>query len=82
MDIKMDDLQVMYSGREVSKHGFRVFIYAKDGKKKLVNSWDEFMTYVKSGEWFSSIEEIMAHEQLDKKAIEPESNKRGRKKAS
>jgi len=79
-----DESHVMYNGREMSKQGFRVFVYAKNGRQKLVNSWDEFKSHIEHGEWFSSIEEIMAQEQLDmeESLVESESKKRGRKKAS
>lgn len=49
---------VKYLNRDVPKEGFRVYIYGRDGKQMLVNSWDEFKLHVFSGEWFASKEEV------------------------
>jgi len=46
--------QFMYLGRWVSRKNFRVMVYGKDEKQKLVNSFDEFNTALESGEWFAS----------------------------
>jgi FKBP-type peptidyl-prolyl cis-trans isomerase 2 len=58
---------VTYQDREVSKEGFRVFIYAKDGKQKLVNSWDEFIRNINTGEWFSTKVEAQYAKQEEEK---------------
>jgi hypothetical protein len=50
----MDEGYVTYQNRAVPKEGFRAFIYAKNGSRMLVNSWDEFIKYVNSNEWFST----------------------------
>ena len=51
--------QVIYNGRAVDKDGFRTFIYAADGKKKLVNSWDEFQENIGTGIWFITKQELI-----------------------
>lgn len=48
---------VKYCNRLVAKDGFRTWVYSKDSKK-LAGSWDEYMTLVGSGLWFSSKDEI------------------------
>lgn len=83
----MDEVLVEYNGRAVPKHGFRVFIYGKEGQSKLVNSWEEFMAHMNTKEWFSSPEEMQAHQELESFQKESEikteeSKPRGRKKAS
>jgi hypothetical protein len=50
---------VKYLGRDVTKRGFRVFMHGRDGKKMLVNSWDEYEVYLASGEWFSQVADIL-----------------------
>lgn len=44
---------VKYLGRMVPKDGFRVFVYAVDGAKKLMNSYEEFERHLETGLWFS-----------------------------
>jgi hypothetical protein len=84
----MDDSEGMYLGRMVPKEGFRVFIYGKDDKKKVVNSWDEFVNHMATGEWFSSPEELQATlelEEFDKPNVvhmDVEDKQLNRKKAS
>ncbi len=46
--------QVMYLGRYVPKEGFRAFIYHADGKKKCVESWNDYQKHIESGCWFST----------------------------
>ena len=48
--------QFMYLGRWVSRKNFRAFVYSKDDKQKLVNSYNEFDEALQSGEWFASKE--------------------------
>lgn len=50
----MENGNVTYQNRSVPRNGFRVFIYAKNGDKKLVNSWEEFKRCIDSNEWFST----------------------------
>lgn len=50
----MENGYVTYQNREVPKAGFRVYVYAKNGDNKLVNSWDEFKKLIDSNDWFST----------------------------
>jgi len=50
--------QFYYQGRWVSKNNFRAFIYGKEDQQKLVNSYDEFIKEIESGEWFASKDEV------------------------
>jgi hypothetical protein len=50
----MEDGYVTYQNRAVPKAGFRVYIYAKSGDKKLVNSWEEFKRFIDTKDWFST----------------------------
>jgi hypothetical protein len=50
----MDGENALYLGKIVDKKHFRVFVYASDGKTRLVNSWDEFESLMKTGLWFAS----------------------------
>ncbi len=75
----MDDSEGTYLGRTVQKEGFRVFVYAKNDKRKLVNSWDEFIRHVETGEWFSSPEELQATEELDEFEEVKHAGKKARK---
>lgn len=43
----------VYKGRVIPKEHFRVYIYAVDGEKKLVESWDEFEAHIGTGIWFA-----------------------------
>ncbi len=54
----MDGMVANYLGRIVSKENFRVFIYSSDGAKKLVNSWDEYQSYIETGLWFATPEDV------------------------
>lgn len=56
----MDGVPAIYLGRIVSKQHFRTFIYASDGSKKLVESWDEYEKHMESGVWFSTKEDAKA----------------------
>lgn len=57
---KMQDSTVIYQNRAVPRYGFRVFIYNSDGDKKLVNSYDEYERYIKTGDWYP--EQLAARE--------------------
>ncbi len=54
----MEGSSVLYQGRPIAKEGFRAFIYGAQGRKKLVNSWDEFESHIASGVWFSTKDEV------------------------
>lgn len=59
-DGNMEGKPAMYLGRIVSKENFRAFIYAPDGRQRLVESWDEFEGSMQSGLWFASAREAQA----------------------
>jgi len=48
--------QFNYLGRWVDKHNFRAFVYDKDGKEKLANTYEDFQILTTSGIWFASKE--------------------------
>jgi hypothetical protein len=52
--------QILYLGRYVEYHGFRVFVYAKDGTQKLCKGYEEYQSLVSSGQWFSTKEDAEA----------------------
>jgi hypothetical protein len=60
----------------VPKAGFRVFIYNKDGKEKLVNTWTQFEDHMQTGFWYASKEEIQKLEELDE--MDDKVKKKGR----
>lgn len=47
---------VLYLSRMIPKEGFRAYIYNSNNDKKLVNSWDEFQSQLKTGLWFDTIQ--------------------------
>lgn len=49
---------VEYQGRMVKRHPFRAFIYSLDGKRKLVESYEDFQNALGSGLWFESLDAI------------------------
>lgn len=53
----MEGTPAIYLGKLVPKENFRVFIYAHDGSRRLVESWDEFESSMQSGLWFASASE-------------------------
>ena len=53
----MEGTPAIYLGRIVSKKYFRTFVYAPDGSKKLVESWDDYEKHMESGLWFSTKED-------------------------
>ncbi len=63
----MEGNPALYLGRIVSKENFRAFIYSPDGSKKLVNSWVDFENHMKTGIWFSSLEDIKCIKESKKK---------------
>lgn len=46
----MEEQQVLYMDRWVSREHFRTFVYNKDGRK-LVKSYDEYCKAISSGMW-------------------------------
>lgn len=44
----------IYLGRLIPKENFRAFIYAPNGNKRLVESWDEFEANMQTGLWFAT----------------------------
>jgi hypothetical protein len=63
--------QVDYLGKLVSRDHFRVFIY-KGNDKKLVNSYDEYVGNISTGEWFSTIHEAESKIQANVVSMEKE----------
>lgn len=59
-DETMKGTPAIYLGRIVPKENFRAFIYAMDGSKRLVESWDEFEANMQSGLWFATAEDAKA----------------------
>ena len=55
---KQVDAQVNYLGRWVSRDNFRVFVYGKEGQKKVVENYDEYEKAILSREWFAHIDDI------------------------
>lgn len=53
----MKGTPAIYLGQIVDKTHFRTFIYAPDGAKRLVESWDEFEECMQSGLWFATVDD-------------------------
>ncbi len=49
----MEGIPAIYKGKIIPKEGFRTYIYAPDGAKKLVNSWGAYEHHMQTGLWFS-----------------------------
>ena len=90
----MNDAQVLYQGRWVSKEHFAAFVYSKEGQK-LAKSYEEYSQLISSGLWkstiaeteepkFEPIEQIEVKEEATQEPIKEEDNiveikaKRGR----
>ena len=72
MSEQEDENNVIYLGRKVSKDNFRVFIYGKEGEKKLVNSWIEYEAYCLTGKWFPTIDDAQNYKnKANESKIEP-----------
>lgn len=54
----MEGTPAIYLGKIVSKKNFRAYIYAPNGDRRLVESWEEFEANMQSGVWFASIEDV------------------------
>ncbi len=70
----MKGVPAIYLGQIVDKQHFRTFVYAMNGDKKLVESWDEYEQHMESGLWFSTQEDA-------KNRVPVEKPKRTRAKA-
>ena len=66
----LQEPMVNYQGRMVPKNNFRVFIYEVNGKKRVVNSFEEYEAYLNTGKWFS-----MQSEAIDVKKLQDEKEK-------
>lgn len=53
----MTDALVSYQGRNVTRDGFRVFVFGLDGANKLVNSYEEYEKSLENG-WYSTEQEV------------------------
>jgi hypothetical protein len=53
----MQDETVLYMGRKVPKHGFRAFLFSKDGKRMIAESYEEFEARIQTGYWFDKAHE-------------------------
>ena len=51
--------QVLYLGRYVDYHTFRVFVYAPDGSEMLATNYEHYRKLVGSGNYFSTKEEAL-----------------------
>lgn len=70
---------VKYCHRMVAKDGFRTWVYSKDSKK-LASSWDDYVSLVESGLWFSSKDDIPAPvEHVSRETSKPKPKPRKRK---
>jgi hypothetical protein len=88
----MEDSQVLYQSRWVSRTHFCAFVYNNEGQK-LAKSYDEFSSLIASGLWRANKEKIIIEiqnpiikdENLNKEELTEENNivaikpKRGRK---
>lgn len=61
------DGTVIYNGNSVKEEHFRAFIFKADGDVKLVNSWEEYKTYMSTGVWYSNKLEVVVKDQKPKK---------------
>lgn len=63
---------VPYLGKTVPRRGFRAFIYARDGRQKIAESYDEFDLFTHSDEWFATKEEaLIPKKSVKKSTIKP-----------
>lgn len=63
---KHDEL-VPYLGKKVPRRGFRAFIYARDGREKIAESYDEFDLFTHSNDWFATKEEALVPKRTPRK---------------
>jgi len=52
------DNMVHYKGKEIPREHFRVYVYDKDNKRKLANSYDEYLELTSTGLWFDEKADI------------------------
>lgn len=69
MHAELQEELVTYLGRAVPRKGFRAYIFASDGRKKIVESYEAFDLYVHSDEWFATPEEAQGHLEVPKKSV-------------
>lgn len=62
----MKGVPAIYLGQIVDKKYFRTFVYSMNGKKKLVESWDEYERDMSSGLWFSTQEDAQKRIPVEK----------------
>jgi hypothetical protein len=67
--------QVRYQNRYVDYYNFRVFVYAKDGTEKLATNYEEYVSLVGSGKWFSTKDEAAKLDKPEKAIKEVEENR-------
>jgi len=60
MHVQETEELVSYLGKSVPRRGFRAFIYARDGREKIAESYDEFDLFTHSDDWFATKAEAMA----------------------
>jgi hypothetical protein len=60
MRIQRTDEMIIYLGKSVSRKAFRVFVYAKDGRQRIAESYEEFDLLTHNQEWFATKEEAIA----------------------
>lgn len=73
MNKDIDDHQVLYLGRWVSREGFRTFVYNQSGQK-LVNSYNEYESLISSGLWFSQKSEVNPKDPINIRSGKKEKN--------
>lgn len=59
---------VIYEGRSIPKKHFRAYIYKANGEQLLVNSYDEYISHLETGIWYSNVDQIKAKEPSKTKA--------------
>lgn len=75
MQPQKPEVFVTYLGKAVPKKGFRAFIYHKDGRKKIAESFDEFELFTHSDEWFATREEAeAANKPVRRRAVKQRKN--------
>jgi hypothetical protein len=78
MHIEEPEELVLYLGKKVPRRGFRAYIYARDGRERIAESYDEFDLFTHTEEWFATKEEAITPK---KQAVEePKESIKPRKK--
>ena len=60
----MKGTPAIYLGKIVSKKHFRAYVYASNGQKKLVESWEEFEASMQSGIWFANTDDADVNKRI------------------